>query len=389
MLRIEKYIFRIAVSGFLASLLGLTAVIWLTQALLEFDLLTTKGQSVVMFLTVTGLTIPSLIMLIAPFALFAAVLYTLNKLNGDSELIVMSAAGMSAAQLLRPFVTLALAVSILVGSISFVIMPWSFREIRDLVTQIRADFLTRVVREGAFTTLDIGFVFHYRERGPGGELKGVFMQDRRDPQRISTYLAETGQTAEVEGQNYLVLDKGSIQRQQVNSRDAAIIVFERYALDLAQFAAAGEEAYKPRERSTWELFNLNMQEDYVARYIGRFRAELHDRFVNPLYPWIGMLIAFAALGQARTTRQGRGMAIFVAVLVFGAIRLAGVGASSVLARSGWALILVYGIPFLSIGGAVYAIFGGRLPEVGLGPFRDFAVGLAERLRARVARAGAR
>lgn len=359
---VERYILRIALGAFLASLIGLTAVIWLTQALREFDLLTTKGQSILVFLTVTGLTIPSLVMLIAPFALFGSVLYTLNKLNGDSELIVMSAAGVSPRQLLRPFVALAVAVSLLIGSISLVLMPWSFREIRDLVTKIRADFLTRVVREGAFTTLDLGFVFHYRERGKNGELKGIFMQDRRDPARISTYLAETGETTEVEDQNYLVLERGSVQRQASGQKDPTIIVFERYALDLAQFAAAGDEGYKPRERFTSEiLWGMDPKDPYLVRFPGRFRAELHDRFANPLYAFAAVLVAFAALGTARTTRQGRGAAIFAAVVAFGLIRLSGVGATTVNARTAVGLFLVYGIPIVASLGALVAIFGGDSP----------------------------
>ena len=34
----ERYIFRIAFVAFLAALIGLTTVIWLTQALREFEL---------------------------------------------------------------------------------------------------------------------------------------------------------------------------------------------------------------------------------------------------------------------------------------------------------------------------------------------------------------
>ena len=72
-------------------------MIWITQALRELDLLTGKGQTILIFLTVTGLSLPALITVISPVALFIATLYTLNRLNGDSELIVMSAAGMPSA----------------------------------------------------------------------------------------------------------------------------------------------------------------------------------------------------------------------------------------------------------------------------------------------------
>ena len=46
---------------------------------------------------------------------------------------------------------------------------------------------------------------------------------------------------------------------------------------------------------------------------GRFRAELHERFIAPLYALAMGMIAFAALGAPRTTRQNRGAAMAAAV----------------------------------------------------------------------------
>src|SRR5215475_8812950 len=194
MTRIERYIFRTAALAFLAGLFALTAVVWITQALRQFDLLTSKGQTLLVFLTMTGLTIPSLIAIIAPVALFVGVLYCLNKLNGDSELVVMSAAGISPGRLLRPFALLFVLVFALVACITVQIMPASFDAIRILTSHIRADFITNFARPGAFTELESGFVFHYRERSPDGALRGVFMQDRRDPGHVTSYIAERGRT---------------------------------------------------------------------------------------------------------------------------------------------------------------------------------------------------
>lgn len=359
---VERYVFRISGVAFLTALGVLTSMIWITQALHEFDLLTTKGQSFVIFLAVTSLTIPSLIMIIAPIALFVAVLYSLNKLSTDSELIVMSASGVSPGRLLRPFAALTGLTMLLVGFMSLYLSPWSFRELRVLITQVRADFLTRVIREGVFTTLEDGFVFHYRERGPAGELLGVFMQDRRDPDHIATYLAEKGQTFAVDDSNFLVLDKGSVQRQQPGARDAAMVAFDRYAVDLAQFGPdSGKVVLKPRERTTRQLFRLDPNDAYVKQQRGRFRAELNDRFVNPLYALTFGLIAFAALGEARTTRQGRGIAILYAVFVVLLVRVAGFAASNLTVKVAAAASLVYLIPLIGIAGAVYALFGRGLP----------------------------
>jgi lipopolysaccharide export system permease protein len=354
---IERYVFRSAWTAFLGGLAALTGVIWVTQALQQFDLLTTKGQSLLMFFYITSLTLPSLIMVIAPVALLGGVVYALNKLNGDSELSVMSAAGVSPARLIRPFVVITLVVTMMVSMISLWAMPTSFRTIRDLISKVRADFLSRVVREGTFTTLDQGFVFHYRERASNGALMGIFMQDRRDPAQVNTYIAEVGATYEMGANNYLLLEKGSIQRQSTGARDPAIVTFEKYAIDLVQFGNnGGEIPLKPREMSTAQLLSY----DFTSPANAIYRAEFNDRIINPLYTIVFGLIGFAALFEPRTTRQGRGAAIGMAIALALGLRMAGFGAAALLARSSSALILIYGLPLMGIVGSLIYVFAPRL-----------------------------
>jgi lipopolysaccharide export system permease protein len=346
MTRIERYIFRTAALAFLAGLFALTAVVWVTQALRQFDLLTSKGQTVLVFLTMTGLTVPSLVAIIAPVALFAGVLYCLNKLNGDSELVVMSASGVSPGTLLRPFLILYCVVFALVGAMTLKVMPWSFDLIAELTAKIHADFITNFARPGAFSELEAGFVFHYRERGPDGSLHGVFMQDRRDPAHVTSYIAELGQTVERDGLNYLVLAKGSYQRPQ-ESGDSAIVTFDNYTIDLSQFTPKEETSKRPRERDTAELLFPDPHDETAVRLQGRFRAELLDRLTSPFYAFAAGLIGFAALGEARTTRQGRGVAIGVAVLIFAAVRLMGIAANTFVVSKPHAEAFVWALPLIT------------------------------------------
>ncbi|GEP10057.1 LPS export ABC transporter permease LptF [Methylobacterium gnaphalii] len=359
MTHIERYIFRITLGAFLACLIGLTGTIWVTQALRELDLVTAKGQTLLIFLLITGLSLPTLITVIAPVALFIAVIYALNKLNGDSELIVMSAAGMAPRQILKPFFTLAMAVSVMVAFLTIQVMPSSFQELRDVLTRVRGDFVANVVKEGQFTSLDSGITFHFRERGRDGSLNGLFIQDKREAGKTVVYLAEKGVVTDYDGQTYLTLTNGSVHRQQKDSRDSSIVTFERYAVDLAAFSPPdGDVIYKPRERSTSQLLFPDTSENLYKLQKGRFRAELHDRLSAWLYPIALALIAFAALGDPRTTRQGRGLAMAGAVTAVVAFRIAGFAASSAAVRSQGAVIAIYAVPLLAAGLSCLLIFQG-------------------------------
>jgi lipopolysaccharide export system permease protein len=374
MLRIERYVFRTATMAFLAGAAALTGIVWVTQALRQIDLLTGKGQSLIVFLTITGLTIPSLLAIIAPVALFVGVLYSLNKLNGDSELVVMSASGVSPGLLLRPFLVLFALVFVFVAGLYVEIMPRSFDAIETLTALIRADFITNFARPGAFNELGQGFIFHYRERGPDGSLRGVFMQDRRDPANITTYISEVGKTVTRDGETYLVLSKGTYQRP-ARSGDSAIVTFDDYAIDLSQFVHKGDELRRPRERSTAELLAFGPKDPDAGHLLGRMRGELVDRLSSPLYAFAGGLIAFAALGEARTTRQGRGLATGVAVLVFLMLRMASIAATSLVPNDPRAAIFAFALPLVACAACFDVIFGGPLRR-----------GLTGALRSAVARA---
>src|SRR6202521_5390704 len=112
---IDRYIFRTVFGAFLLILLSLTGIIWITHALREIDLITNQGQTILVFLGITGLLIPILAQVIAPIAFVIAVVYAIDKLNGDAELVVMNAAGMSPWRVVPAIVVGGGALGVLVG----------------------------------------------------------------------------------------------------------------------------------------------------------------------------------------------------------------------------------------------------------------------------------
>src|ERR1700694_4881648 len=139
---IDRFIFKTTRGAFLLVLITLTTVVWLTHALREIDLMTNQGQTILVFLGITGLLVPILMLVIAPIAFVVAVSYALNKLSSDSEFIVMNAAGMSPWRTFRPFIMVAVVVSLLVGFIAAYMSPMLQRQLRDSMTKVKADLVT-------------------------------------------------------------------------------------------------------------------------------------------------------------------------------------------------------------------------------------------------------
>ena len=334
-----------------------------------------------MFLTVTGLSIPTLVTVISPVALFIATIYTLNRLNGDSELIVMSAAGMPPQRLLRPFLGLGAGVCMLVAFLTLYVMPASFQELRDLITKIRADFVANIVKEGQFTTLDNGITFHFRERS-GEALLGIFMQDKREPTKTVVYSPSAARSPRRTGR----ATSSSRAAPSTGKRRTAAIRRSSPSSAMRSTLPPStrtrrQTVYKPRERSTTQLLFPDEKELYYTIQAGRFRAELHDRLSAWLFPLAMMFIAFAALGEARTTRQGRGTAVALAVVAVVALRIIAFAASSAAVRSPAGVIAIYGAPVLAILIALaLALQGARMRSLGARLMRWADAALVPRLR---------
>jgi lipopolysaccharide export system permease protein len=338
-------IFRTTLGAFLLILISLTAVIWLATALRDLDLMTSQGQTLLVFVGITSLVIPQLVLVIAPIALMIAAAHVLNKLANDSELIVMNAAGMSPWRMFRAFLAVAGVVSAMVLVLSAYVSPKCLRDLRRLAAEIRADFVANIVQPGRFISLERGLTFHIRERQPDGLLLGVFVDDRRDPKEQSTILAEQGKIVQNDqGGTFLFLQKGNVQRHVADERDPNIVLFDRYAFDLSRLAGSaqiGALAYSVRERFLWDLISPDPRDPELRKEPGQFRAELHDRLVAPLYPLAFMIVAFAYLGAPRTTRQSRTWSLVSAAAGVATLRIIGFASTVVGIRQPGALMMQY------------------------------------------------
>jgi lipopolysaccharide export system permease protein len=359
---INEYILRTTLGAFAIVLVSLTAVIWVTQALRDIDIMTSQGQTILVFVGITGLIIPLLVLVIAPIALLIAVAHVLNKLSNDSEIIVMNAAGMSPWVLFRAFVAAALVVSLLVGAISAYFAPKGLRMLRDWLTEVRANVVSSIVQPGRFTSIESGVTIHIRERRPNGQLAGIFLDDRRNPNERITVLSENGELLGNENGTYLVLLKGIVQRQETGQQDPAMVVFDRYAFDLSQFAGAQSAKYSIRERYLWQLLFPDPKDSFYIEQPGQFRAELHDRLMAPLYPLAFVVIAYAYLGAPRTTRQSRTLSMLGAVGGVALLRLIGFASTVFGATIPWILALPYLAFAAAIGAGLYVIRRGLIIE---------------------------
>jgi lipopolysaccharide export system permease protein len=325
---IDGYVIKLTLSSFVIVLVSLTGVIWITQALRNIDVMTSQGQTIMVFLGISGLAIPLLIAIIAPIALLVAVVHTLNRLSTDSEVIVISAAGIPPLRFLRPFMIATALVSLMIAVMSLWVAPESLRALRRWNTQLSVDVIANVIQPGQFINLG-NLTLRIQEKKPGGVLSGLFIDDRRDPQQRIDIIADHGIVQKNERGSFIILEDGNLQRFEVGKHEPVLVAFKSYALDMSQFnrGPPTDFNYNVHEQLTPVL--LSPPDTQAGRNgAGEFRAELHDRLFAPIYPLTFALLAFGFLGLPRTTRQSRNFAITVMVIAVLVVRIAGFALST-------------------------------------------------------------
>ncbi len=359
---IDKYIFRTTLGSFAVVLVSLTGVIWITQALRGIDLMTSQGQNILTFRGITSLVIPALVLIIAPIALMIAISHTLNKLATDSEIIVMNAAGLSPYRLFRPFVYATCVVAAMVAFIAAYLAPDGMRRIKQWDADITADVLTNILQPGRFAQLEQNLTIRIRERKPGGLLAGVFIDDRRDPKERVSIIADHGTVLKNDSGSFLILEDGNLERFETGKRDPALVAFGRYAFDMSKFNQSHDVALGIRERYLWELMYPEKNDPIYMQLPGQFRAELHDRFMSPIYPFVFAALTFAFLGTPRTTRQSRNFSIGSSILAVFGLRMAGFACSVMAVKSPLAPLVQYLMLLAAISTGLWIIVAGVVIE---------------------------
>jgi len=338
----------------------LTSVIWLISVLPLLDLVINRGQSAPTFLYLTLLVLPTPLVMIMPIAFFVATLFTLQRLQGDSELVVMASAGYSLRQLAVPVLGCAAIVMALTYAFLLFMVPAGQRALRDKVVDIRADVAGALLNEGEFNPVTQGVTVFIRQLGSNGEIRGILVHDNRDRVRPITYIAEKGVLAQTPAGTRLIMLDGTIETSAQAGRQLQVLHFESDTINLDQFSGPARSTLrKINERYLGELL-WPSEPGITPRIRDQFFAEAHNRISQPLYCIAFALIALAAVVRGRQQRGSIARRLTVAWLAAAGLRIAGYGIMGVAQHNPPLVAAFYLLPALGVAGAI-AVLAGYTP----------------------------
>lgn len=313
--RIDRYILRQLSVALFAVTGGLVALIWLTQSLRFVETVVNRGLSLGVFLKLTGLLIPNFVAVILPVTSFVVVQFTYQRLSGDRELTVMRAAGLSPIALSRPALALATAVAAFCLVLNVWIVPASFSTFRQYQFEIRNRLAAFLLQEGVFNQVTDTLTVYVRARDPDGTLRGILIDDSRQPNSHITTLAESGRLVGGTETPRVLLQNGT--RQEINHQTGRldVLTFAETTVELASDSKAQEQRFRdPGEMSLQDLLHPPPGLIFYERDIGKWLVEAHRRLSAPLTVLSFTLVALVSVLTGSFQRHGNVLRPAAAIL---------------------------------------------------------------------------
>lgn len=362
--RFDRYILRqlLGVFGFFA--LVLVGIYWINRAVGLFDQLIGSGQTAMVFLEFSALTLPNVIKLLLPVAAFVGTVYAGNRLISDSEFVVMQATGFSPFRLARPVAVFGLVVVAMLMVLSHVLVPMA-REAADRQRAEMSENLTaRFLQDGQFSHPAPGVTFYIREISSQGELMDLFLADERGGTRRTIYTAARAFFLRGESGPKVLMFNGMAQILDERRHSLQVTRFQDFTYDLGAALTRVPPGRRSAESlSTAELLHptpaLTEETGQPAQVL---LYEAHARFADPLMALAAALIGIAALMQGSYSRMGQWPQIALSVVGLVAIQAVATFAAARGPQIPGGHLLAYLAPTLGILAAVALLWRAGLPR---------------------------
>jgi lipopolysaccharide export system permease protein len=250
---------------------------------------------------------PRLLELILPLGFFLAILLVYGRMYIESEMVVLSACGMSQSQLLRMTFVPAGMVALLVGLFSFWLSPLGASLTEKTLAEQRSRSEFESLQPERFQSIAQGRVMTYVEGlSETNQLQKVFVAQQQANKSV-VVIAETGQQQFNQDfqQRYLTLHQGYSYEGRPGSSDFKITRFSEWGRYLPPAKSIADISSESDAKTTFELLRDPTLENQAA---------LQWRIAMPLMVFIATLLAVPL--SHTNPRKGRYFKMLPAILIY-------------------------------------------------------------------------
>lgn len=341
MKKLDIYIIKQIITGFLLVALSLMSMLWLTQSLRFVEMVTDKGLPVYLFVEMTSLLMPRVFSILSPIALFVAVMFVYNRLITDSELIVMKAVGISSVLIARAAMVMGCILAVFNIWVLNYGVPVAETRFHDLEFEVKNSFTKMMLREGAFTSFRDSTTIFVNKFIDDNTVEGIIVSDKKNPNEKVVTVAEGGKLEYTDIGPKILLKNGT--RQVVNRKNGQFssMTFDDYVVDFGDLSMRKSKKSSVREKSISELLESSKRTDIPLKEARSYLAEAHRRILAPFFNLVFALLACTGLLIANFNRRGQGKVILISILAMITVQVLDMSFANMARRYSWIVGLMY------------------------------------------------
>ncbi len=349
MSRFTTYAIKEISSSFLFLSILLSGIIWLGQGLRHIDLLTTNNVSIETYASYVLLLLPKILLLTLPICIFLSILFNLNRMRYDSELIILSTSGKSEKNILiKPIILFSTIIYLFVLIFSIFVTPNSLKEIRYKIIDIRSSGVhISLLKEKKFISPTSNFTIFLQEKN-NDEIFGLLIHDQSNLDNPQTYIAKKGKFIDINGIKFLRLFDGIIQVYSNADNRISEVAFNTYDLNLSPYGSKESKHIYSDELSTSEIiYNLKQKKTKdFTKYEKEQFAALHSRVINPFYIFFYSLLPLLIIRFSKRPDDSWLFPISAVSIIAFIVQILQITLSNLLIENSQIIYFNYFFPFL-------------------------------------------
>ncbi|NNE66337.1 MAG: LptF/LptG family permease, partial [Pyrinomonadaceae bacterium] len=357
---ISRYVLQAILPYFAVTWLLLSVILFVQQASRFSDLLfnTSLPSSLLWQLTIA--LIPTVISFTCPIAVLVGVIIGLSRMQGDSEMVAIRAAGVGNLQITSSVLLLGIVLSLFAVFINLEGVPFAAQIVRRVGLQAALYKLESPIEPGVFNAEIQGFTIYVKKGNlEKGTWESIFIhQEDKDLGKTRLITAKEGRIDSKEEDSEIVLANASVTTFETG-KERKIVSESVKDLRLVVKTKRGELIDKlTKTKTTPEEMGLAELGRHAQTLDGIKQVEARILWQRRVLLSITPLL-FALLGAGLVTkfnRGGRGFGIFLALVSLVAYYLLALMGEQ-LARTGAIGVVTSGlIPFIAILGVTAWLF---------------------------------
>ena len=298
----KKIIFRKLLLDFLTffflTLIGISAIIWVFQAVNFLDIMIEDGRNYNVYFNYTLLNFPKIISRVLPFALFFSFCYTLIKYETSNELIIYWNHGIDKINIINFFFWISIIIMVIQSILLSFVVPKSQELARSKLRSSNVDYFEGLIKPKKFNDTIKGLTIYAEDKDINEEFKNIYIKKSNSKSGFQITFAKKG-IFELKGnKKILVLYDGQTLTQ--NGSNITNFDFSKSDFGLSNMDSHLVTVKKIQEQSTLNLidclfFILKLKKtELVNCYKDDPRSiykELFKRLINPLYLPVLILVS--------------------------------------------------------------------------------------------------